>query len=53
MADGELVEAQHIGDGHLADNAAEQIWSLICAHGDEQTPVTASLDGQLRGGSVT
>jgi hypothetical protein len=53
VTDGELVEAQHVGDGNLADDAAEQIRSLICAHGHEQAAVAATLDGQLCRGRVS
>ena len=45
VADGKLVKAEHVGDRNLADDAAEQVRSLIGAHSDKQSTVAATLNG--------
>lgn len=47
MADGELVETQHIHNAHLSDGRAIQLGSLVDAGTDQQTAVRAALDGNL------
>ncbi len=46
MADGESVETQHIGHGHLADCGAEQVGPLIRADAHQEAAVTATFNNQ-------
>ena len=52
MADGELVVPQHISDGGLTDDGAEEVGSLKHAGGDEQAAVASTSYGELAGTGV-
>ncbi len=49
VADGESVETQHIGDGHLADCGAEQVGALIRADAHQEAAVAATFNDQSIG----
>lgn len=34
VATGEMMETEHIGDGHLRDGTGEEVWSLVRTHGN-------------------
>ena len=52
VTNGKLVKAEHISDRNLADDAAEQVRSLIGTNSDQQSSVASTLNGQLCRGRV-
>lgn len=47
LTDRKLVEAEHVVDSDLGEHDAEEVGPLVCARGDEEAAVAASLDDQL------
>lgn len=47
VADGELVEAEHVGDWHLTDHSCVEVWPLVGAGGDEEATVGTTLDNKV------
>ena len=45
MPNRKFVKTEHVSDGNLADDAAEQVGSLIGTYSDKQSTVAAALNG--------
>mmetsp|Transcript_25702 Transcript_25702/g.86223 ORF Transcript_25702/g.86223 Transcript_25702/m.86223 type:complete len:476 (-) Transcript_25702:11-1438(-) len=52
MANGELVEAEHVQEAHLAEHAAREVRALVGHRGDQQAAVGSPLDAEALPGGV-